>query len=81
VKSPIDPDIDIQGLVAKYAGTGTSKGQVAKGRPGYKEVITSNSTIGRYISEEGVDLGPTKRFTIHYAKDGTHIIPARPEGD
>ncbi|WP_419785530.1 hemagglutinin repeat-containing protein [Pseudodesulfovibrio sp.] len=75
VKSPIDPDIDIQGLVAKYAGTGIGKG--IKGQPGYTEVVCSNVTVSEYIAN-GVNWGPTKNFTIHCAKDGVHIVPAKP---
>jgi len=48
------------------------------GQAGSKERITTDKIIGVYYDAQGNMIGATKNFTIHYAKDGVHIVPARP---
>lgn len=71
------PEVNPQLLVNKYAGTGQAANKVPLGQPGSVERISTNQVIGTYF-ENGIPIGPTTNFTIRYAKDGVHIIPARP---
>ncbi len=67
-----------QELVNKYAGTGR-KVRSKSGEWQKKEKIVLNYDIGRFISSyDGTNVS-TNAFMIVYAKDGTHIIPARRE--
>jgi hypothetical protein len=78
-RSTIDSNIDVQQLVNNYAGTGR---EIPTGRPlgtpGSKENISTNKVIGQYYDVTKKSFVPTKKFTIHYAKNGVHIVPARP---
>lgn len=63
-----------QELVNQYAGTG----KIIRDRNGKytgKERITTQEQIGVCKDLEGNEV-PTKRFMIHYSKDGVHIVPA-----
>ena len=67
-------------VLAECAGTGMAVGKIEAGFAGYREVITYKEYIGFYVNETGTVKLPTKRFTIHYAGDGTaHMVPAHPE--
>lgn len=70
---------DPQGLLSKFAGTGQKKNAVSTGNPGYKEVVDFKEPIGIWISEDGKVALTTTKGTIHYAKDGAHIVPAKPD--
>jgi RHS repeat-associated protein len=78
-RSTIDSNIDVQQLVDNYAGTGRviPTGRLI-GNPGSKEVVSTNRIIGQYYDVTTKSFVPTKNFTIHYAKNGVHIVPARP---
>lgn len=68
-----DPEL----LLRKFAGKGTPlRGEI--GQAGYKEVVDFKTHIGIWKSKYGHEL-PTTKGTIHYAKDGAHIVPAHPE--
>lgn len=74
----IDPSLtyeDLQRLVDEHAGRGipvaTSSGEWTK-----KEICRSDRVIGYNVTKDGVE--ETDTFTIHYSKDGTHIVPASP---
>lgn len=71
---------DPQGLLAKFAGKGIKDNNVLAGSPGYKELVDFEEHIGIWKSRDGKISLPTTRGTIHYAKDGAHIVPAHPEG-
>lgn len=73
-KSILDAD---PAELAKRAGTGTPVGTVPRGEPGFKEIVDYGYPIGEFVSRSGEVL-TTTRATIHYAKDGIHIVPARP---
>ena len=45
-----------------------------------KETVSFDHTIGIYISENG-DRSATTMGTIHYSKDGAHIVPSKPKGE
>lgn len=66
---------EAQELVYRLAGTGDSHF-----RPNNeKETVTADRVIGTVVwkDEDGsiVNLGETKRFTIHFSKTGCHIVP------
>jgi len=77
-RSPLADGVDPQALVNQYAGTGQAANKIPLGQPGSVERISTDKVIGNYIDDKGVLIGPTTNFTIRYAKDGVHIIPARP---
>lgn len=68
--------VDPQALVDKYAGKGTIK-RDATGKWAHKEVAVADTPIGCVVSQLDGSQTPTKAFTIHYSKKGTHIVPAR----
>lgn len=67
---------DAQALVEQYSGTGTPKFD-KKGRWTQKEFITAPDYIGVYVNQDTGEEIPTRRFAIHYGKNGTHIVPAK----
>lgn len=63
-----------QELINELAGTG----KIVRDRNGKytgKEIVTAKEQIGICKDLDGNET-PTKSFTIHYAKDGVHIVPA-----
>ena len=64
-------------LLKKHAGSGIPE-RGTPGMPGYKETIDFREHIGIWKSPDGSLQLPTTRGTIHYSKDGAHIVPARP---
>ncbi len=49
-----------------------------RGQPGFRETFdTGGERIGFYVNKR-LRMLPTCRGTIHYGRDGAHIIPARP---
>ena len=65
-----------QDLVNKYAGTGLMR-RDRKDRWTHKEIITADQYIGVVVDPvTGAEI-PTKKFVIHYSKDGVHIVPGR----
>ena len=78
-RSLINPNLDVQKLVNKYAGTGTQIGPITKGSPGSKERIITNQVIGRYYNTDTKRFEETTNFIIHYAKNDVHIVPAGPK--
>lgn len=67
---------DAQALINKYAGTGESK-YTSKGKWTNKEFITADHVIGKVINQDTGEETPTRRFSIHYGKNGAHIVPAK----
>ncbi len=66
---------DAEGLLKKYAGNGTPKrGEL--GKPGYQEIVDFNEHVG--IWRNKTESLPTTKGTIHYSKDGAHIVPEHP---
>jgi hypothetical protein len=71
---------DPQKLVDDFAGTGQQAGSIPAGQPGFKERVDFGQVIGEFVDPvtgQGVE---TTVGIIHYAKDGVHIVPARPGG-
>ncbi|MDP1609385.1 MAG: polymorphic toxin type 50 domain-containing protein [Chlamydiales bacterium] len=73
---------DPQRLVKECAGKGRKVSPDSKlpGQSGYKEVVDFEEFIGYHVDETTKVKLPTTRGTIHYAQDGVHVVPARPEG-
>ena len=64
---------EAQALVDKYAGTGTAN--IRNGIWTRTEDIETDSVIGIVVNNlNGVEQ-LTANFKIHYADDGTHIVP------
>ncbi len=63
--------------LGQKAGTGQQVGEIPVGKPGSKERVNFNETIGTYLDRAG-NSSPTTNEIIHYGKDGIHIVPARP---
>jgi hypothetical protein len=60
-----------QRLVNEFAGTGRKKGS--------KEVVNFKDEIGYIIDQDTGNITFTTCGKIHYAKDGTHIVPTKPK--
>lgn len=67
---------DAQKLVDKYSGTGEPK-MDRKGNWTNKEYITADHIIGVVVDPDTGESTPTHRFSIHYGKRGTHVVPAK----
>lgn len=62
---------DAQSLIDEYAGTGEWHGN--------KETIDFGKPIGQCFVRELGEYVETTRGTIHYSKNGAHIVPAKPK--
>lgn len=69
---------EVQQMVNKYAGTGELKRDRA-GKWTNKEFVAADKKIGVVVDQQIGKEYPTSRFSIHYAKNGVHIVP-RKEG-
>ena len=67
-----------QKLIEQYAGTGKKIGGEIAGKPGYKEIVNFEESIGYFVENETGKTTSTTWGSIHYAKDGVHIVPRRP---
>lgn len=47
----------------------------------FKKVITEEENIGFFGDRQTNTYLPTNRATIHYSKEGTHLVPAHPKGE
>lgn len=66
-----------QSLVNTYHGTGDIKRSARSGEWSSREVITADRNIGVTIDPDTGSEQTTNRFTIHYGKRGTHVVPTR----
>ena len=62
---------DAERLIRKYSGTGIKRGI-------NKEIVDFKQIIGKYVDPQTGKAYDTTKGIIHYSKDGTHIVPARP---
>lgn len=69
-----------QRLVNDFAGKGIRIRDVQPGVAGYKEKVDFGEFIGYVVDEKTKKKVPTTWGTIHYAKDGTHIVPTLRRG-
>ena len=67
-----------QKLLDNYSGKGQSVNNLSFGEAGYKEKVDFGVNIGTYINKDGTIGVPTTNGTIHYSKNGAHIVPAKP---
>lgn len=67
---------EAQRLVNRYAGTGEIK-RTKAGVFKNLEVCIADSIIGVDVDPDTGIEQKTHKFTIHYSKDGTHIVPAK----
>lgn len=67
-----------QKLVSEFAGKGMKEANFPPGTPGYREVVNFKKFIGYDIDPKTGKQTPTTWGKIHYAKDGTHIVPTKP---
>jgi hypothetical protein len=63
----------------QLAEKGTKMTSVPPGAPGYKEMVNFGEHIGYDVNPRTGEKLSTTWGIIHYAKDGTHIVPARPK--
>ena len=75
-RSYLNSNEDVQALVNKYAGTGTIV-RDASGKWAHKEVVTADHPIGFAVSQVDGSATETSTFTIHYSKQGVHIVPKK----
>lgn len=70
------PEAEVQELVNRYAGTGRI---IRSGNDKWsnKEVVMADKVIGVCVDPMSGKEEETRRFTIHYAKKGSHIVPAK----
>jgi filamentous hemagglutinin len=72
-------DPDPQGLLDRWAGTGSPVNNVPIGQPGSKERVEFGKVIGDYLHPGTGEAAPTTKGIIVYDRRGrAHIIPARP---
>lgn len=62
-----------QELAERYAGTGIWRDK-------HKELVSFHEVIGTHVNRKTGIRKPTTCGTIHYSKDGCHIVPADPNG-
>ena len=60
-----------QNLVKKYSGTGQKIGA-------NRERVNFKRVIGKYVDPKNGKSYDTTIGTIHYSKEGTHIVPEKP---
>lgn len=65
-----------QEFVNQYSGTGFFKFD-SKNNWTKKEFIEADADIGMFFDKRSESYVSTNRFSIHYGKNGTHIVPAR----
>lgn len=69
---------EAQELVNRYAGTEWIQ-RDGKGNWTHKEIITSDKMIGVVVNPVTGEETETRKFVIHYSKNGVHIVPSREE--
>jgi hypothetical protein len=64
--------------LGRQAGTGQQVGNKQVGTAGSKERVDFGETIGNHVDPATGASNATSKGIIHYAKDGIHIVPAKP---
>lgn len=75
-RSYLNATEDVQALINKYAGTGTLL-RDASGKWAHKEVVKADHPVGFAVSQVDGTATETSTFTIHYSKNGVHIVPKK----
>lgn len=76
-KSYLADGVAPQKLVDEYHGTGDLKITNPNKNWTKKEFIMSNKVIGYDVDPVTGEITPTRYFSIHYSKNGTHIVPRK----
>lgn len=63
----------LQKIVDEYYGSG----KIRMSNNQFKETITVLDYIGVYVDKDTGKETPTNKFTIHYSKARTHVVPTR----
>lgn len=67
--------------VQKIINNHSKDGKVYFENGQFRKVITEKENIGMFGDRKTGKYIPTNRATIHYSKDGTHLVPAPPKGE
>ena len=67
---------EAQALVDRYHGTGEVKLSAAI-QWTHKEFVVADHPIGVWVDQTTGEERETRRFSIHYGKKGTHVVPAK----
>lgn len=59
-------------MIKQFSGTGRPVGA-------NKEIVDFGRVIGYYVDDSTGKRYPTTMGTIHYSKDGAHIVPSKPK--
>lgn len=70
---------DAQSLVNRFGGSGMPINNEFPGTGNYREIVDFKENIGIWKNKEGTLSLPTTKGTIHYSKNGAHIIPTHPD--
>ncbi|SEN91833.1 Phage minor capsid protein 2 [Peptostreptococcus russellii] len=76
-KSYLADGVDPQKLVDKYQGTGDLKITNPTKNWIKKEFVFGKDIMGFVVDEVSGKVTPTRYFSIHYSKKGTHIVPRK----
>lgn len=66
---------EAQELVDRYAGTGYIQ-RDGKDNWSHKEIVIADKVIGVAVNPETGEETETRKFVIHYSKNGVHIVPS-----
>nr|WP_308565202.1 phage minor capsid protein [uncultured Peptostreptococcus sp.] len=76
-KSYLADRVDPQELVDGYHGTGDYKITSPSKNWNKKEFVLGEDIIGFVVDESTGEVTPTRYFSIHYSKKGTHVVPRK----
>lgn len=76
-KSYLADGVDPQKLVDEYHGTGDLKITNPNKNWIKKEFVLGEDIIGFVVDKSTGEVTPTRYFSIHYSKKGTHIVPRK----
>ena len=76
-KSYLADGVDPQKLVDEYHGTGDLKITNPNKNWNKKEFVLGEDIIGFVVDKSTREVTPTRYFSIHYSKKGTHIVPRK----
>lgn len=67
--------------VQKIINNHSKDGKVYLENGQFRKVITEKKNFGMFGVRKTRKHIPTNRATIHYSKDGTHLVPAPSKGE
>lgn len=69
--------MEIQSLINNYHGTGNIRYDGNQ----FKETIVFDKVIGKFYDRKTGEYSDTRCGTIHYSKNGTHLVPSLDKGE